>query len=419
MLREPRYHPVKEIEGVKSESLRDKVIVFGLTGSSAIYRSIDAMRELIRRGARVYTVMSDAAIRLISPTLIEWATGAKVFTEFKGEVGHVGLGKECSSMVIAPATADILVKISLGICDNPVSLVATEVMGLNKPLIVVPAMHLGLWRSKTVAEAVNRLEGLGVTLIPPVTADGKAKYPSLEDIVAAVEAISLRGRDLRGFRILVTAGPTRELLDEVRFISNPSTGKMGVAIAREAYFRGANVTLVHGPLTINAPHYIRRIEVLTTEEMLKAVVTELKGGGYDAVILAAAPSDFKFAETFKGKLSSDISRINVTLESTPKISVEVRKVFKGVLVGFAAECTHGDREELLRRARIKLGERGFDVVVANDVCVEGVGFGSDVNEVDIITKEGEVIHVSRTLKEAVGRRVLDVVKGLLHREIKG
>jgi len=409
-LKEPHYHPVQEIEGLKASILSGRKIAFGLTGSVAIYRSVDVVRELIRRGAEVYTVLSEAATELTSPTLFEWATGSKAFTGFAGETGHVALGKTCDSMVIAPATADILSKIAYGICDNPVSLTAVDMLGLSKPLIIAPAMHRGLWRSPPIIEAVRKLEKFDVTIIPPVDLEGKAKYPSLDDIVAAVEAITLRGKDLKGLKVLVTAGPTREYLDNVRFLSNPSTGKMGVSIAREAFFRGAQVTLVHGPLSVSKPHYIRSIGVETTEEMLQAIAKEVSTHKYDAIIMAAAPADFKFNRKFSGKVRTESGPINVTLEPTPKIAAEVRKHFEGLLVGFAAECVAGNMNALAEAAHHKMMERGFNIIVANDVCSEGSGFATETNEVLIIVKGKEPKHVKLTLKSEVARRIMDAVR---------
>jgi len=413
-LKEPPYHPIQEIEGTKAPVLSGRRITFGLTGSVAIYRSLDVMRELIRRGAEIHAVLSEAATELVGTTLIEWATGSKAFTKFAGETGHVALGRTCDAMVIAPATADILSKIAYGICDNPVSLTAVDVLGLSKPLIVAPAMHHGLWRSPPVVETVRKLKEFGVTIIPPVSIEGKAKYPTTEDIVAAVEAVTLRGKDLKGLKVLVTAGPTREYLDNVRFMSNPSSGRMGIAIVREAFFRGAQVTLVHGPLSVSKPHYVRSVGVKTTEEMLQAIIKELSMNDYDAIIMAAAPADFRFSRKFNGKVRTGAGPITVTLEPTPKIAAEVRKRFKGLLVGFAAECVAGNLNTLAEAARRKMRERGFDIIVANDVCAEGSGFATETNEVLIMARGKEPEHVKLTLKSEVARRIMDVVRDEVH-----
>lgn len=410
MLRELESHPADEIRGSVSNHLSNIKIGFGLTGSVAIYRIIDVMRELIKRGAEIHVVMSKAATELLNPTLVEWATGSRVLTEFKGEVGHVSLSKEVSSFTIAPATADIISKLAHGVCDNPVSLTAVNVLGLGKPVVVVPAMHSGLWYSPPVNEALRKLEEFGVVVVPPDISDGRAKLPENEDIIAAVEASTLRGRDLRNIRILVTAGPTREYLDRVRFLTNASSGKMGVAIAREAYFRGADVTLVHGPLSVRKPHYVRSISVTTTEEMLNAVLSEVRSKKYDAVILAAAPADFRFRKHVEEKLKSDVGFLTVELETTPKISLGLRKEFSGLLVGFAAEVVEGEVSRLAELALEKLEKRGFDIIVANDVSRSDIGFTADYNEVLLISRRGRREFVGRSLKEVVARRILDLVK---------
>ncbi len=409
MLKEPVWHPVEEIRGSKSRHLDGVKLVFGLTGSVAIYRVIDVLRELIRRGAEIYVVMSKAATDLINPMLVEWATGSRVFTEFGGEVGHVVLSTEGRSITVAPASADAIAKIANGIGDNPVTLTAINMLGLGKPLIVVPAMHEGLWRSPPISKAISYLESIGATIVWPNVVGGRARFPDVDDIVAAVEAATLRGRDLKGVNILVTAGPTREKLDDIRYLTNPSTGRMGIAIAREAYFRGANVTLIHGPIPIPVPYYIRSIAIESAEDMLNAVLNEVRSNRYDAIIMAAAPVDFRFRDVYKGKIKSDVGEIRVVLEATPKISTRVREIYKGLMIGFAAEIAHGDMDKLVELAKTKL-DRGFDYVVANDVSRKDIGFASEYNEVIIIGRNGFREHIPRSLKEVVARRILDIVR---------
>lgn len=411
-----KYHPVMEIFGTLGNVFGGRTIILGLTSSSAIYKSIDVARELIRRGANVITVMSKEATKLLSPQLVEWATGRRVFVEFKGEVGHISLTHEASSMLICPATLNTLAKITNGIADSSVTLTALAMLGSGKPLIVVPAMHFNLWRSIEKLGIITKLRDLGVTIVPPVILENKAKLPSKVDIVSAVEAVTLRGRDLAGMNILITAGATREWLDSIRFLTNPSTGKMGLALAREACFRGANVTLVHGTIMSDeVPHYVKAIKTVTTEDMADAVLSEVSSNVYDAVILAAAPSDFKFSKTFKGRLSTSDAPLKVELVATPKISLLLRERFKGVIVGFSAEYARGDESILIKNAKEKMLSRGFDAIVANDISREDIGFASDFNEVIIITRQDRKIKVKRTLKSAVARRILDVVKDLITR----
>jgi len=409
-------HPVEDIRGKLSKSLAGRYVALGVTSSVSMYRSLDLARELIRLGADVHVVMSPEAARYIHPRLFEWATGNDVFVRFSGEVGHIALAELCDIYVVAPATANTIAKIAYGISDTSVTVLAQSFLGLGKPVVVVPAAHYSLLKSPPVSEALRRLEELGVTVVPPHVEEGRAKYPPLEDIVVATEASTLRGKDLKGARILVTAGPTREYMDRVRYLTNASSGKMGLAIAREAYFRGAEVTLVHGPLAVDVPYYIRSVATVSTREMLDAVLAELSIRDYDVVILAAAPVDFGFSQSFEGKVSSDIEELSVTLVPTPKISLKVRTAFRGLLVGFAAEFAQGDLNELVSKAQDKLVRRGFDIIVANDISRLDIGFSSEYNEVAIVDRSGAVEVVSKSRKVEVARRILDyVVKYLRER----
>jgi len=406
------YHPANEIRGSYYDIYQGKTIVVGLTSSVAVYRCIDIIRELIRRSADVIAVMSKEATKLVTPTLLEWATGNKVYTEFGGEVGHISLSRKASSMLICPATANTISKISSGIGDTSVTLLALSMLGLGKPVIIVPAMHYNLWKSPPLEKSINELKGYGVTVIPPRIEENRAKIAPIDDVLAAVEAQTLRGNDLKGLKILVTAGPTREFLDPIRFLTNASSGKMGVAIAREAYFRGAEVTLIHGPLTTSKPYYIRTKEVTTAEEMLNVVREELTKDSYDALIMAAAPTDFRFRESFKEKVSSERELGPLYLELNPKISLEIRRFFKGLMVGFSAEYVKGDKERLRLLAINKLKNRGFDIIVANDVSRKDIGFASDFNEVLIITKN-EVLEIPKAPKTVIARIILDKVKVMI------
>lgn len=405
------YHPSSEIRGTRSKSLEGKKIALGVTGGVAIYKAVDVARELIRRSADVYVVMTSEASKLISPQLFEWATGNEVYVEFKGEVGHVALSRTCDAMVITPATANTIAKLASGIADTSVTLIALNFIGLRKPLLVVPSMHLAMYQAPQIVESVSRLKAYGVKVLEPVVEGVRAKLPEVDDIVLNAETLILRGPDLKGVKILVTAGPTREFLDPVRFLTNASSGRMGVAIAREAFFREATVTLIHGPIEDSLiPKYFKTVKVVTTEEMLNAVINELRNEAYDAVILAGAPSDFKFKEVSKVKIDSNTNLLNLTLEPTPKISKEIRKVFNGLVVGFAAETVGGNVEELKARAKSKLVERGFDLIVANDVARSDIGFASEYDEVLILGADGFEKYISKTRKDFIAREILDIVK---------
>ncbi len=408
------YHPSNEVRGTYSTSLEGKKIVLGVTGGIAVYKSVDIAREFVRRGADVHVVMTPEASKLTSPELFKWATGNEVYVEFQGEVGHVALSRTCDAMVIAPATANTIAKLASGIADTSVTLTALNFIGLRKHLLLVPSMHLAMYQSPQVGEALRRLKTYGVKILEPKVEGVRAKLPNVDTIVFSGEVLILRGPDLKGFRVLVTAGPTREFLDPVRFITNASSGRMGIAVAREAFFRDADVTLVHGPIEDSLiPSYVRTVRVTTTDEMLNAVIKELKSSDYDAVILAGAPSDFKFKEVSKEKVDSNIGLLNLTLEPTPKISQEIRKVFNGLVVGFAAETVGGDLNELRVRAKRKLVERRFNLIVANDVMREDIGFASEYDEVLILGIDGFERYVGKTRKELIAREILDIVKKFL------
>ncbi len=398
--------PKIEVWGSKSRYLQGVEIIFGITGSVAAYRAVDVMRELIKRGATVNPVMSKDAMRFVTAELLQWATGKQVFSEFGGVSRHIELGDSSDVMVIAPATANTITKIAHGISDNPVTLTALYILGLGKPLLIVPSMHRGLWEAPQVRESVTKLKELGADFLPPIMEGGKAKFPHSNDIAAAAGTLALRKKDLVGKKLLITAGPTREWLDPVRFISNPSSGLMGIELARNAYFRGAEVTLIHGPTTEIIPHYVESLRVETVEEMLHASIDKIKKSRYDAVILSAAPSDFRFRETFKEKIPSSLKPPE--LVPTPKISVQLRNYFNGLMVGFAAE-TAESLPELVEKAKRKLKERGFDLIVANNVENKNAPFGSLYNEVVIIRKDGKVKYVRKDLKAFIAMKVLDEV----------
>ena len=408
-MKEPSHHPAKEIWGSKSRHLTHVKIAVGLTASVAIYRTIDVARELIRRGATIYPVMTEEAAELLSPTLMEWATDSRTYVRFAGETGHIGIGEEASAMLIAPATANIIGKLASSIADNAVTLTALNIMGKGKPLILVPAMHSGLWNSRPLQEALTKLENYWAIVIPPRIEEGKAKYPNIEDIVDAADTLSTRGQDLKGLKILVTAGPTREWLDPVRYISNPSTGRMGIALAREAHFRGASVTLIHGPTAESLPHYIKTVRVETTEEMLNAVLQKARQVKPDAVIMAAAPADFRPQETVETKIESG-KELMLKLIPTPKIASTLRKEYGGIIIGFAAETILNDEERLVSKAKDKLRKRGFNAIIANEVSYDKVGFAAEHSKAYLITEEGKVLRIGKGLKIVIARKILDYVK---------
>ncbi|WP_048061561.1 bifunctional phosphopantothenoylcysteine decarboxylase/phosphopantothenate--cysteine ligase CoaBC [Hyperthermus butylicus] len=407
------YHPSREIVGEYGGDLSGRCIALGVTGSVALYRSIDLARLLMRMGARVRVVMTPAAAEMVSPAVFEWATGEPVVSRLTGLVEHVTLAKVCDAVLIAPATLDIIAEIAGFRASKPVSALAQEAAGLGKPVLIVPAMHGGMW--KRASKLADELEKQGFHVLRPIVEEERAKYPPVELIAWWAEAIISRGRDLEGLRFLVTAGPTREHIDPVRVITNPSTGLMGVSIALEAAFRGARVKLVHGPLSVYVPegwrNYLEEVVgVETAEEMMESVLARV--GSVDVAIYAAAVSDYQPVETSRVKIPSRKGELTLRLKPTPKIVARAVEAAPGVVhVGFAAETT-SSLEELVKKAREKLEEYMLDAVAANNVLEPGAGFASETNHVIVLTWRGEKLEIPHMHKRLVARRLLDIVARL-------
>ncbi len=402
-------HPSKDILCASSRLIAGKRVALGICGSVAAMRSPDLARALIRHGAEVFTFMSKASQSIISPDLMEWATGNPVVTALTGKIEHVALGGGAAGsadlVLIAPATANTIGKIAAGIDDTPVTSLATTAIGAGIPIIVAPAMHVSMMRHPAVVENLRRLEGMGIAVLAPEMAEGKAKIASNERILEAALA-SLSKKDLKGRRMLVTAGATRSYMDAIRYLTNSSSGRMGFALALEAASRGACVTLVVGPVPLPELPGITVIRVSTTEEMLSAVTNELRSSHYDALALAAAPLDFSFSCRAEGKISS-ASPVSVDLIPLPKISCEARKLSPGLfIIGFKAEYGIAE-EELIRRAIERLADSGMDIIAANDLSKAGVGFETETNEVCLIDRNGPFLRIPLSHKREVARQILD------------
>lgn len=407
-------HTSKDIIGSRSKELQGKKIILCITGSVAAIKSTEVARELMRRGADVYAVMTKAAQQIVHPDMVEWATGNPVVTELTGQIEHVTYAGEHQNradlILVAPSTANTIGKVAAGIDDTPVTTTLTTGIGAGIPVIIAPAMHASMYKHPIVLENIEKLRRISVTVLIPRMEEGKAKIPDTEEIVQAVVDRLTVERDLVGKRILITAGPTRSYLDAFRYITNPSSGKMGVAIAENALARGADVTIVYGPASAKPPRGAKIIPIETTEEMLDAVVGELKAEKYHAAILSAAAADYGAADRKMEKTPSGKKEWVLQLKPLPKIVENVKKADPEVyLVGFKAEYGVSD-EELIDRAYKRLKGAGMDLIVANDVARKGVGFGTDTNEVFIIDVMQNVIHLDIMNKRVVAGRILDIIK---------
>ena len=385
---------MREIHGVKSNRLSGKRIALCVTGSAAAIESVRLARELQRYGAEVKAYMSEAATRIVHPFAMEFATGAKPVTEITGALEHL---KDYDLIIIAPASANTIAKLAHGIGDTPPTLLC---LSSQAKLLLAPAMHLTMHRDPAVRENLETLKNRGVTIVEPVIDEGAAKMAPIEEITA--HAIRAVGRaELSDKRVVVTAGATEEAIDAVRVITNRSSGKMGLALAKEAFYRGAEVTLIAGRMSVTPPRYIQVIKALSIEDMRRAV--EEFATNADILISAAAIGDFLVAVRHEGKLSSS-QEVTLHLKPAPKVLSVLRgkRLFK---VGFKA--VYGATEqEMLNEARQLLERENLDLVIANDVS-RGV-FGSEENEALIVARDREVV-LPRMPKSEVARYIFDEI----------
>ncbi|MHA1489003.1 MAG: bifunctional phosphopantothenoylcysteine decarboxylase/phosphopantothenate--cysteine ligase CoaBC [Promethearchaeota archaeon] len=409
-------HPSKDIIESKGTILRGKTISLCLTGSVAVISAPIIARELMRLGAEVIAVMTKAATELINPTLMQWATGNPVITKLTGAVEHVYLAGErpktvgkADLILVCPATANTISKIAHGIDDTPVTTIVSTAFGSSIPIVIVPAMHESMYRHPILEENEKKLKKYGVDILGPRISEGKAKIAKINDIIDRVIDLLIAKKDLEGKKILVTAGPTREMIDEIRFVSNQSSGRMGIEIAKEAAARGGEVILIAGKCMAKIPDYINTINVSSTDDFIRAVKDELSYKDYNFYISAAAISDYKPIETIEGKISSDnVKELQINMRLTPKIiNVARKKNYKVFIIAFKAE-TNVSRTELIDRAHDRLLKSEADLIVANDVGREDIGFGSKYNEVYIIDKEKRITHVKKRTKRYVASRIIDI-----------
>jgi len=369
--------------------LQGKRIVLGVTGGIAAYKSVELVRELIRRGAAVRVVMTEHAREFILPLTFETLSGNPVSTDLfrltgGREIDHIALADFAELIVIAPATANIIGKLAAGIADD---LLTTVLLAATAPVLLCPAMNARMYENAVVKENMARLVARGYTMMEPAYGElacgteGQGRLPEVPDIAEEIETL-LSPKTLHGEHVLVTAGPTQEPFDPVRYITNHSSGKMGYALAVMARRRGAAVTLISGPTELPAPRGVRFVLVKTALAMRDSVLDHMKEA--TVVIKAAAVADYRPTVCRTTKIKKSAERMTVRLERNPDIIAEIGKK-KGtrVVVGFAMESDH-----LLENARQKLMEKGMDFIVANDLTAPGAGFRIDTNIIRILDREG-------------------------------
>ena len=392
--------------------LQGRRVLLGVTGGIAAYKACTLVRLLRLRGATVRVVMTRSAERFVGPATFAALSDHRVYTDLWEEPGvvlHVRLAHEAEVAVVAPATANTIAKLAQGIADD---LLTSTLLEASCPLVLAPAMHTGMWEHPATQANATTLTARGVRLVGPAAGalaagdEGMGRMTEPEDICEAIEDVLTAAGDLAGRRIVVTAGPTWEPIDPVRFIGNRSTGKMGFAVAAQAFGRGANVTLIVGPGTLEPPSGPAVTRVTTAEEMRQVVMDAAPDA--DAVVMAAAVADFRPESSADTKLKKDQGPPEVRLVPTADILAELGASGTAVLVGFAAET-----RDVEASGREKLQRKGLQLLVANEVGRDGTGFGSETNRAAILSADGQDVPMREWTKHDLASAICDRLAKLL------
>ena len=393
--------------------LQGKTIVLGVSGGIAVYKAVELLRLLTKAGANVHVVMTKNAQEFVTPLTFQTLSGNPVNTELfnlyqEQEIGHISLADRADLFVLAPATANLVGKIAHGLADD---LLSTSVMATKSPVLIVPAMNTNMYENPIYQSNEKFLVQQGYHFLEPASGslacgwEGKGKLPDPADIFAAALSV-LAPKDLYGCRVLVTAGPTREEIDPVRYISNYSSGKMGYAVAEVAQQRGARVVLVTGPTNLSVPVGVQCVPVCSADEMRNAVFEHYEET--DVVIKAAAVADYCMEERSAQKMKKQSDDLTLKLKKNHDILSELgQKKGDHILIGFAAET-----ERLLVHAAEKLQKKNLDMIVANDVTHPGAGFDADTNIVRFLHADGQVEELEMMSKHRVAKQLLNRVSTL-------
>lgn len=392
--------------------LKGKTVLLGVTGGIACYKAASLCSLLVKQHCNVQVVMTKNAAEFITPLTFEALTGSRTITDtfdrsHEYRIGHIALADQADAVIIAPATADIIAKFACGIADD---MLTTTVLACSCPKIAAPAMNTKMYENPVTQDNIARLIRYGWEVIEPAEGrlacgtNGRGKMPEPERLLEAVMHTAAAKKDMARLRVLVTAGPTREAIDPVRFISNRSTGKMGYALAKACAMRGAEVTLISGPCSLDEPAYIKTVHVMTAGEMFDAAVS--LSGSCDIIIKAAAVADFRPESVSDKKIKkreTDEKEAVIRLEKTNDILAWLgeHKRPGQLLCGFSMET-----ENLIENSRDKLVRKNLDLVAANSLNQEGAGFEGDTNILTLISKDGEIQLPIMTKQEAAGR-ILD------------
>ncbi len=392
-------------------TLKGKSVVVGVCGGIAAYKVVDVVSRLVKLGACVDVIMTANAQKFVTPLTFRSISHTPVITDMFSEpvqwdIRHISLAQKADLLLIAPATANIIGKLASGVADDMLS---TTVMAVKAPVLIVPAMNYDMYANPIVQQNIQKLKALGYFFMEPETgrmaegSSGKGRLPEPPAIVETVTRMIKPVRDLEGMKILVTAGPTREAIDPVRYLSNHSSGKMGFAAAEAAIARGAQVLLISGPVSIEKPQGVDYISVISADEMYAAVMKHFNS--CDAVIMAAAVADYRAETPVDRKIKKNDDDMTLRLVKNKDILKELGSI-KGeqILAGFCAETDH-----LLENAARKVREKNLDFIVANDVTMEGAGFGSDTNIIKILRADGTMDELPLMSKLSAAHRIMDEI----------
>ncbi|MBI2412935.1 MAG: bifunctional phosphopantothenoylcysteine decarboxylase/phosphopantothenate--cysteine ligase CoaBC [Deltaproteobacteria bacterium] len=387
--------------------LRDKKIVLGVTGAISAYKALELTRLLVKAEATVWPIMTRSAHEFITPLSLSTLARNPVYEDLfeltEGtRISHIDLADKADLVIIAPATANIIGKIAGGLADD---LLTTVITATTAPVLIAPSMNCHMWENKIVRGNCEKLKSLGYHFVGPASGElacgyeGKGRLSPVEEILEAAEE-ALSAKDLKGEKVLVSAGPTREAIDPVRFVSNASSGRMGYAIARAARRRGAEVVLVSGPSYLPRPANMELVPVVSAEEMNDACIRYFPQS--TLVIMSAAVADYRPTKSYPAKVKKDAKTLSIEMERTADVLKSMGKMKKNgqLLVGFALET-----ENIEENARKKLDEKNLDLVVANTP----IGLDSPTNQVTIIDREGETETLPPLSKDEIAERILDAV----------
>ncbi len=393
--------------------LSGKNIILGVTGGIAAYKSCELVRQLVKEEASVQVVMTQNATQFITPLTLQTLSGKRVATsvfdsEWEAEIGHIALADNADAIVVAPATASFIGKLSSGIAD---SILSTIILATRSPIILCPSMNVNMYENPIVQENIRKLRQRGLMIVESEEGylacgwEGKGRLPEIEEIVGKIER-TLTPKDMMGEKVLVTAGATREFLDPVRFISNPSSGKMGYAIAKAAYRRGAEVVLVSAKCNLKPPHGVKLVNVISSYDMYESVMEHINWS--TIVVKAAAVGDYAPVSKAKDKIKKDLKDNILRLKQTNDILEQIGRNKNGrIVVGFAVET-----ENLVKNAKDKLKRKNADIIVANDVLKPGAGFEGDTNIAHFVYGKDKVEALPIMSKDDLADRILDKISDL-------